>query len=616
MSITTAENLVSVADPDKKTSSQIMEIFRKSLTYGVRRRNGYSEYEKFFLLWEQLDEQDYGNHRVEIKFATRFCRTHATYVLKDRPNIQVPPINPNLPESKYQASRIEFGLNTWWDDQNIVQKLKRGVLTACYKWDFVWFLNVNQDQKLISLHPLQPDLFDYDRVSTDPDSPYLWVLRVEMMNTDELKKKFVSKADLITPSWLNTRFLTYTNFISSDLYNLYRTAYIELMDHKYLYKYCNDVEVEVIEHHYPFIPYYHLQYFDVGGKWGMALMDFIKDPVKKMNQIIGYQFDQALKVSNPPLVIIGGNANINEDNLKGGKISIPTIGATVQYLQPPMSNMQMDKMADMMKQYAHFLGAMNEEAMAWFTGALTSAGVSIELRMDSTVREAVDVQIGLQKIIQTMNADYLKLFEKFFPGEDITESKVYGKLSDVPYEGKLINKYYRNIVDFGGVLPKSSTDVVRNVMAKYNGGMISLDTALEEMRYMDPTTEKEKIRSEKIEAANLAKQIETGNVEQKYFDNPKAEEDFMLTQNKMAMPHPNQDHAAYIKSHMARYQQVPSPLLLQNILIRKQMMGQATPLPNPPGQQNTWFVPGGGAPQEGGQPPMQQQAPQQPSNFQ
>lgn len=207
--------------------------------------------------------------------------------------------------------------------------------------------------------------------------------------------------------------------------------------------------------------------------------------------------------------------------------------------------------------------------------------------MDSTVREAVDVQIGLQKIIQTMNADYLKLFELFFPTADITESKVYGKLSDVPYEAKLINKYYRNIVDFGGVLPKSSTDVVRNVMAKYNGGMISLDTALEEMRYMDPTTEKEKIRSEKIEAANLAKQIETGSIEQKYFDNPKAEEDFMLTQNKMAMPHPNQDHAAYIKSHMARYQQVPSPLLLQNILIRKQMMGQATPLPNPPGQQNT-----------------------------
>lgn len=359
--------------------------------------------------------------------------------MKDRPNIQVPPVNPNLVEFKYQSSKLEFGLNTWWDDQNIVQKLKRGVLTACYKGDFVWFLNVNKDKKEISLHPLQPDLFDYDRVSTDPDSPYLWVLRVEMMNTDLLKRKYPGKASLITPSGLNTRFLSYTNFVTSDLYNLYRTAWIEIMDAKYIYKYANDVEIEVVEHNYPFIPFYHFQYFDVGGKWGMALMDFIKDPVKKMNQLIGYQFDQALKVSNPPLVIIGGNANVDADNLKGGKISIPTIGATVQYLQPPMSNMQIDKMTESLKQTAHFMAAMNEEAMAGFTGALTSAGVSIELRMDSTVREAVDVQIGLQRVIQKMNADYLKLFETFFPDQDITESKTYGKQSDVPYEGKLIN---------------------------------------------------------------------------------------------------------------------------------------------------------------------------------
>lgn len=602
---TNAETLFTHAIPDKKDTNQVMEIFRKSLTYGVKRRNGYSEYEKFFLLWEQMDDQDWGNHRVEMKFATRFCRTHATYVMKDRPNIQVPPVNPNLINFKYQASRLEFGLNTWWDDQKVVQKLKRGVLTASYKGDFVWFLNVDTDKKLISLHPLQPDLFDYDRVSTDPDSPYLWVLRVDMMNTDQLKKKYTEKANEITPSGLNTRFLSYTNFVTSDLYNLYRTAWIELMDDKYLYKYANDVLIEVVEHGYPFIPFYHLQYFDIGGKWGMALMDFIKDPVKKMNQLIGYQFDQALKVANPPLVIIGGNANVDADNLKGGKISIPTIGATVQYLQPPANNIQMDKMVEAMKQYAHFMGALNEEAMAGFTGALTSAGVSIELRMDSTVREAVDVQIGLQALIQRMNADYLKLFETFFPNEDLLESKVYGKQSDVSFEGKLINKYYRNIVDFGGVLPKSSTDIVRNVMAKYQAGMISLDTALEEMRYLDPSTEKDKIRSEKIEAANLQKQIETGNVEQKFFDNPKAEEDYMLTTNKLAMPHPNQDQEAFIKAHMARYQEVPCPRFLDNIMIRKQMLGQAQALPT--GQEWNGQLPPWGAPA-----PM---TPQNPNQF-
>jgi hypothetical protein len=88
--------------------------------------------------------------------------------------------------------------------------------------------------------------------------------------------------------------------------------------------------------------------------------------------------------------------------------------------------------------------------------------------MDSTVREVIDVQLGLQAVLQNINADYLKLFEHFFPNEDITLSKKYGKQCDVPYEGKLINNYYRNIVDFGGVLPKSSTDVVRNVMAKHS----------------------------------------------------------------------------------------------------------------------------------------------------
>jgi len=577
---TGAISMVPPVSSDKKSNFEIMELFRRGLTYNLQRRVGYAENTRIFLEWEILDEQDYGNHRVEIRFGTRFCRTHAGYILRDRPNIQVPPQNPSVPQLRWQSSRNEMGLNLWWDDENVVQKLKRGVLTASYKWDYIWFLNVNKEKKCIHFQPCQPDFFDYDRISTDPDSPLLWVMRVEMYNTDALKLRYPGKG--IQPSGLNTRFLGYTNFVNSDLYNLHRTCFIEFMDHKYIYRYANDVELEVIEHGYPFIPFYIFQYFDVGKKWGMALMDFIRDPIKKMNQLIGYQFDQALKVANPPLVIIGGNADVNADNVKWGKISIPTIGAVVQYLQPPMSNLQMDKMVEQMKQYVHFMAALNEESMAGFSGALTAAGVSIELRMDSTVREAIDVQLGLQNIIQRINSDYLKLFEKFFPSENLLHSQQYGDITDQKFEGSLINQYYRNIVDFGGILPRSNTEIVRNVLAKYQQGLISLDTALEELRYADPTTEKDKIRSEKIETANLQRQIETWTVEQKYFENPKAEEDYMLTQNKLAMPHPNQDHELFIKAHMERYKQVASPLFIQNILMRKQMQGQAQPLPNPP----------------------------------
>ncbi len=114
--------------------------------------------------------------------------------------------------------------------------------------------------------------------------------------------------------------------------------------------------------------------------------------------------------------------------------------------------------------------------------------------------------------------------------------------------------------------------MIRNVLAKFQAKLISKDTALEEMRYLDPSTEMEKIRAESIEEANLAKQIEAGMVEQKYFDDPKKEEDYMLVENKMAMPHPNQDHQVYIDSHLERYKITPSNLFIQNIMLRKKMM--------------------------------------------
>ncbi len=130
---TGAISMVPPVSSDKKSNFEIMELFRRGLTYNLQRRVGYAENTRIFLEGEILDEQDYGNHRVEIRFGTRFCRTHAGYILRDRPNIQVPPQNPSVPQLRWQSSRNEMGLNLWWDDENVVQKLKRGVLTASYK---------------------------------------------------------------------------------------------------------------------------------------------------------------------------------------------------------------------------------------------------------------------------------------------------------------------------------------------------------------------------------------------------------------------------------------------------------------------------------------------------
>lgn len=186
------------------------------------------------------------------------------------------------------------------------------------------------------------------------------------------------------------------------------------------------------------------------------------------------------------------------------------MGAVIQYLNPPMSNVALDKMTEIMRTFMHFLAGLNEEAMAGFTGALTSAGVSIELRMDSTVREALDVQIHLQELIQRMNRDYLKLMEKYFPKKNLFLSYEQGRIFDIEFPAKLIGGYYRNIVDFGGILPKSNSEVVRNVLAKFQAGLISHDTALEEMRYMDPTIERNKIKAETIAKTKLQAELQQG----------------------------------------------------------------------------------------------------------
>lgn len=109
-----------------------------------------------------------------------------------------------------------------------------------------------------------------------------------------------------------------------------------------------------------------------------------------------------------------------------GLITVP-MGGDVRYLQPPQSNLDLYKVLEFAKSFMHFISGISEEAMAGFTGALTSAGVAIELRMDSTVRETLDSQIVLQDILQRMNADALRLYEKFFPKENLFNNPVFGE---------------------------------------------------------------------------------------------------------------------------------------------------------------------------------------------
>jgi hypothetical protein len=584
--IINASNLSNKIDIDieRKTTEDIKKIFVNLLVSDIKRRKNYKRYWDLFKNGIVLDDNEYGTHRIELKLATRMCKAHASYVLKDRPNIQIPPINPEVYELKQHAARIEKALNIWWTDQNIFQTLKKGTLKACVKGDHIYYLSIDSNKKRIYLNTLDPEFFNYETVSNDPTSSLAHTIRGDLVLIDILKKSYPKFADQIIPTNSVAQFNLISGFSLTDMFDSRRAMFIEVMDQKYIYRYINDIEVEVVEHKLPFIPVYIQKYFDWGEKWGESLMSFCEDPIKFINMLLGYKADIALKTSNPPLIISGGNAQIDASSLKGGKIQLPT--GTAMYLQPPKAPIDLDQLLTIMKAFMHFLTGISEEAMAGFVGALTAAGVSIELRLDSTVREALDMQSNLQVLIQRMNRDWLFLNEKFFPKTDLFNSEFYGKISDIAFNASEVNKYYLNIVDFGGILPRSADQIVRNVIAKKQSNLISRDTALEELRYMDPTTEINKIYAENGKEAEVLRQIQSGGiVEKKFFDNPKQEEDYMLTQNKLALVHPSQNHNEHIESHKNRLQQVQSPLLIQHLIMHQNYLKNELTATVPPPQQ-------------------------------
>lgn len=53
------------------------------------------------------------------------------------------------------------------------------------------------------------------------------------------------------------------------------------------------------------------------------------------------------------------------------------------------------------------------------------------------------------------------------------------------------------------------------------------------------------------------------------------EEAYIFEKEKLPLPHPAQNHEVHLASHMAKYQKVPHPLLLQHIMLTQTTMKDA-----------------------------------------
>jgi len=557
-----------------KIDSEILFDIRLHFTDMITQSMKYSRRRKAFVTWETLNSKEGGNVKIHINFFKRFCKTHSSYIVKDAPNIQVPAEMPDQIESKMVASKKEKALYLRWKANSFVRKLKVAAYRASVFGDIYFMLSHNKDNKSIDMSYIDPSNVIYDTIDSDPMSPIKYVVRAKMVDVKTLRKQYPDFKEQIIASNMADDLMKVNKFTKSDLRSDTKAVLFIYMDDTYIYKVVNaNYVVERKEHKMWFVPFYHRPYIDTGDRYGDSMVDILYESVKNMHLSLSFLMTNAYDTAQAPIIAVGTPPTFDKKAWPKWLITMGMWGS-MNYMQPPQWSLDLYKSLEYSKILMHFISGISEEAMAWFTGALTSAGVSIELRLDSTVREAIDSQVVLKGILEKMNSDWLKMMEKYLKNENLLKIPwIYELNKSTPFTGGMLWGNYYNIVDFWGILPRSEATLVNNVLAKYNAKLISKDTALEELRYMDPTLEMSKMVKESIDIAKLQKALESWATEAiGWFDWPKDENYYMIVEKKVPPVTPEQNHEEHWMEHKKAYDSTQDPLVMSHMMMHEEVM--------------------------------------------
>jgi len=553
----------------------VLYYFSRMLTQWVN----YTKRWNLFKDWKTIWKNEWWDVQTHINFFYRFCKTFASYVVKDSPNINVPAEHPDQPESKMLASKKEKVLNNWRAWNSFVRKLKVAALRNAAFWDMYFFISYDKKNKWFSLDFIDPTNVIYDTVDSSPYSEKMFVLWCRLEDISILKKKYPEFADRIVPSSLWSELIKVDKFKQTALWSQHKAIVFYYMDKNYIYTVINaDMVVETVEHKYWFIPFYHRPCIDRWEFYWESLIEKIYEPVKYMHLALSYIITNAYDTATSPLVAIWWTPQLADQ--KGRVRWLLTLPAwpwtSVTYLDPPRANMDLYKIVEVAKQFMHFVSWISEEAMAWYTWALTSAWVAIELRLDSTVREALDSQVVLQDILQRINADWLRLMQKFMSNDNLLKNPLFWEIEPIlKFTWDMIWNNYSNIVDFGWILPRAETQVVSNVIAKLTQWLISKDTALEELRYADPSMEISKILKEQRDMYKFQDALKKWEESQFVWYNwPKEENYAMLIEKKFVPVLPDQNHMEHWVEHQSAYQKNNDQWLLLHMMAHESLYKQ------------------------------------------
>lgn len=467
MSITTSKALQIISDHAKWTTRKSME-----------KRNT-----KLFMNGPNLKNHKFMRVEARVNLVQAFCKASHSFVMKDYMSIECGPLyGESAGESNYELR--EFTLKNFWEEEKINQKLKTALLKATYLNEVLITLDPNDEKQNFefNVHGL-----DHVFIAEDPNdhaSRAKYVISKRYYRESDLKSKIEKAGGTLNQENINNVFSQ--NYNNSRYGHKTDTKKVEVIEfrskNEILFLYGADEKralLGTIKTEHELLAYKIVYYQN-----GTSLLNQLESLAEKIQYFLSAQLtliDKQLTMRT--IVSDSKSPQFIKDSGSDEEILVVSDKGALNIPEVVNGSASIDSVVNTLIRMMHLISGISEEGMAGYEGAMDTAGVSIELRMDSTVRTAKDVQIWLKPLLEQMNRDYLRAMKKRYASKNLAELDDLGRVAKDDYSIKDLNGVIENKVSFVPITPRSLVNETQRIMGLINANLIPKSQARKELGY-------------------------------------------------------------------------------------------------------------------------------------
>jgi hypothetical protein len=444
-----------------------------------------------------------GSQRQTVNLLLNIYRNILARLTLSYPSIAVLPASPSN-EDIIKAKTSEIALQYYWSREDMQNKMHSALQWLIVTGTVGLHTYYDADEDAIHTQPISPyDLFFEDKVVSPDDS--LWVAIRSYHVEEDVKKAYPDKAEEIGAN-LNA---SDQDTLSSDLHTV-PSDRVELMEiywrdgrhaimagDTYLYK--GEWKTKTF-------PVQIVRYTEIPGRlWGIGLMQ----PLLDLQRLYNEQRTQVVhnvKLMGNPKWAIPKTAGINASSLTnrpGEKIYYNPAGGPPVQIQPvPLPGYVLDSITRTQAEMHDVAGIHSVSLGKRAVGV--SSGKAMQVLTERDTSQLQETQLSVEIAIRQLAKVVLELMKLYY-----TEPKMArmldqtGKVTYQTIESTSIVDDPEIFIEAGSAFRKDAQDRDQYVMDLFQAGLITPETALEELSFRTGNA----FVTEKVQAMAHAKKL-------------------------------------------------------------------------------------------------------------